>query len=75
MKWIPWGKTFGDLENSFEDSVYSLPGLLIEAEGRFGGKEQYLIGDINASGGVCTCCTEVKSEAIVVRYVRVWKKE
>lgn len=75
MEWIPINLPFylyNDNDNdSFTSRGLAKPGVQIRtADGN-----EYLIGDINTQGGVCDCCTEVKSYTVVVAYRVVWPAE
>ena len=66
VEWIelnlPWGEIDG--EDSFTERGLNLPGTEIQMEDG----TCYLIGDINASRGTCSCCTLFWSSDIVKRY-------
>ncbi len=59
---------------SFSKSKFNVPGVLIEVE-KDGKIFQYLIGDINISGGVCDDCMAFDREDIVKRCKIVWKDD
>lgn len=66
-------KKENDSKKSFCGLGLNQPGTLIEIEDN-GIYNQYLIGDINLSGGVCNDCTAFSISCIVKRYAVIWRK-
>lgn len=59
MEWIDYNDTYG----AFEALVGSTVGYQIVVDG-----DVYLVGDINENRGVCDCCAEFRSYAIVEKF-------
>ena len=51
------------------------PGTLIEYVNNEGTKVQRLIGDLNVSGGMCNCGSDLSDDTIVLRYKIVWAEK
>ena len=74
-EWIECGLPFDTYGKGpdFEDIAEAsggLVGMLVETD-----EGQFLIGHINSNRGVCDCCTEFQSNAMIRRYRRVWSPE
>ena len=74
MGWIEYGKTWHEFRGwdpvklrTYAENSLAQPGTVIEVDDC-----NYLIGDINKSGGVCNCCAEIRDDDIVTRYKTVW---
>lgn len=53
-------------EEFFSDELNE-PGTIIETESG----SEYLIGDINTTGGICDCCTGINKNTIIVNYRKI----
>ena len=53
-------------KHSFRYSDLRRPGVLLEVQ-QEGSVKQHLIGNVNAQGGLCNCCSGFRDNAIVLR--------
>jgi hypothetical protein len=70
MRWIEYGKTFGDL--SRELGFDALVGTLVDADCW---PAPMLIGDVNQHGGTCDHCGGLHYDDVISRYTRVWSPD
>lgn len=64
--WEPFGKTFGELIKEFEQRHESLVGCQVQTQ-----VDCFLIGHVNAAGGVCDDCVDLNRQDVVTRYRRL----
>lgn len=63
--------TFMGEEDSFSARKLNVPGTLIKTKKKYGGRNEFLIGDINELRGVCDDCVMFDKDAVVVGYCKL----